>query len=175
MFGILMVKLFDKLGFRPRRTIRSMFWTGEELGLWGSKGFANYHASSMNRYQAVFEADVGVEVNGLLYHGNRDFGCMINEIVQLIKPLIPNVTFGYRDNWSSDLNNFVNYQVPTLGMAGGSHYRWFTHANPDTMTSIDPDQLDRCFALYAAAVYVVADMTASCPRELPSNDTDSDS
>jgi carboxypeptidase Q len=165
IFGILMVRLFNDFALRPRRTIRAIFFTGEEIGEKGSRAYAEAHADEMHRFQGAFEADVGCEVNGLLFHGGQDLGCMLYEILKMIQPLIPNVTMAYREHWSSDIDNFMHHQVPTIGLRGGPRYRWFTHAEPDTMTSINSHQLDRCFALYAATAYVVANMNADLPRE----------
>ncbi len=165
IFGILMVRLFNDFRLQPLRTIRGIFFTGEEIGEKGSIAYALAHADEMPKFQAVFEADVGVEINELIYHGTQELGCWLYEIVKMIQPLIPNVTMAYRKKWSTDIDNFVKYQVPTMGLEGGPRYRWFTHAEPDTMSSINSKQLDRCFALYAATAYVVANMEADLPRE----------
>jgi len=37
------VRIFKALGIKPRRTIRIALWTGEEQGIFGSKGYATQH------------------------------------------------------------------------------------------------------------------------------------
>ncbi len=40
------VRILEALGVKPRRTIRIALWTGEEQGLFGSKGYATMHFGS---------------------------------------------------------------------------------------------------------------------------------
>ena len=40
------VRLLEKLGVQPRRTIRIALWSGEEQGMLGSKGYVSEHFGS---------------------------------------------------------------------------------------------------------------------------------
>jgi carboxypeptidase Q len=51
--------LLRKLNLRPRRTIRVVLWTGEEIGLIGAKRYAEDHADELARHVAAIEADIG--------------------------------------------------------------------------------------------------------------------
>ena len=55
-------------GPRPRRTVRFVLFTGEEIGLLGSRGYVAAHRDEMDRHVAVLIHDIGDgQIIGLLH------------------------------------------------------------------------------------------------------------
>src|SRR6185503_10588916 len=53
--------LMNKLGLKPRRTIRVVFWTNEENGLAGGNAYREWVGPSVTKHVAAIEADGGAE------------------------------------------------------------------------------------------------------------------
>lgn len=44
----------------PKRTLRAILWTGEEVGLVGAKAYLNERADELENWSMAFESDSGV-------------------------------------------------------------------------------------------------------------------
>jgi hypothetical protein len=53
------VRLLQRLGVKPARTIRAVLWTNEENGAAGGKGYARDYAATLNFTSLAIEADEG--------------------------------------------------------------------------------------------------------------------
>ena len=53
------LNVLRKLGLRPKRTIRVVLFTAEEVGLHGGRAYAADHAGEMGHHVAAIEADIG--------------------------------------------------------------------------------------------------------------------
>ena len=51
------VRLIQKLGLKPRRTIRVVLWTNEENGLHGARAYAAQHAAAAKSHVLALESD----------------------------------------------------------------------------------------------------------------------
>jgi len=66
---------------------------------------------------------------------------------------------------SSDIGYFISAGVPGMELiTDNEKYFWFHHSDGDTMSVEDPDELNRCQALWGAAIYVIADLDDMLPR-----------
>ncbi len=57
-------RLLAKTGAKPRRTIRFIWWSGEEQGLLGSRAYVQMHKDEMDKISAVFNDDGGTNYQG---------------------------------------------------------------------------------------------------------------
>lgn len=44
----------------PKRTLRAIFWTGEEVGVLGAEAYLKNHADELKNWSLAFESDVGL-------------------------------------------------------------------------------------------------------------------
>lgn len=82
-------RLLSSIGFKPRRTVRFMLWSGEEQGLLGSRGFVVKNRLSMHKVSAVFNHDSGTNWAHQLTvaESHADvFRTAIAPILELMKP-----------------------------------------------------------------------------------------
>ena len=54
------VRLLQRLGLRPRRTLRVVGWTNEENGLAGGRAYRDAHAADLDHHVLAIESDAGV-------------------------------------------------------------------------------------------------------------------
>ncbi|XP_058453985.1 carboxypeptidase Q-like [Malaya genurostris] len=156
------------MGLRPKRTIRAILWTGEEEGLWGGRAYKDAHKTNeKEEFNFFFESDIGTfEPRGLDFSGNNDAGCIFREIVKLMSSL--NATdFETPTDGGPDISHWTSRGFPGASLMNKNEkYFWFHHSAGDSMAVEDPKNLDKCAALWAAAAYVVADLSVSIPKDV---------
>lgn len=158
------VKLLKYLNYRPRRTVRLIMWTAEEMGYVGALDFIKNHKSEQNNLQFVMESDSGTFTPlGIEYTGTDIVGCILERIMTLLSPM-GNLTVR-SPNQGPDISTWINEGVP-----GGSlwnqddKYFYYHHTKADTMLVENSDSLDKGTALFAAVAYILADLSVDLPR-----------
>jgi len=156
--------LLKSLGLRPKRTIRAVLWTAEEIGYIGAKAYAEAHKNETDNFMVMMESDEGTFTpRGLEFSGSDQSGCIIKEILKLMGP-IQATEFKNSSDVGSDIMVWAN-KVPLLSnINDNGKYFWFHHTEADTMSVINPDDLDLNLALWAATAFVIADMSVDLPR-----------
>lgn len=157
--------MLQLLGLRPRRTLRSILWTAEEEGLVGAGAYFHDHLNSTSAFDFVMESDEGTfRPMGLSFSGSPQAGCILRQILSLMKPL--NATqFESPMDGGPDIEYFTGVGVPGASLINANErYFWYHHSDGDRMTVQDTDDMDKCTALWAAAAFVVADLSLDLPR-----------
>jgi carboxypeptidase Q len=57
-------RILCKVGAKPKRTIRFILWSGEEQGIFGSRGYVALHANELDKISAVLVDDGGTNYQG---------------------------------------------------------------------------------------------------------------
>ena len=171
--AMLVPKLLKKLNLIPKRTLRSVLFTGEEEGAFGSAAYVKAHSSELSRYSAIIEADLGCfKVFGYYFaKTTSQFGCILYEIMKLqqsnIGAKVLNATGTSFSEISTDIYEFISKGVPGANLVGDDEkqrYFWYHHTLADTMSVVNSDLLDRCLAFVATTVYILADLKDMVPR-----------
>ncbi len=110
--------------FKSKRSIVFVGWTGEEMGLLGSKAWCENPTLDLKKILVYFNLDMVGLGNGSLNMPGTEFA---PEVYEFIKKNVDTVTLK-RINWSegglggSDHNHFLMHGVPAFaGMTAGSH------------------------------------------------------
>lgn len=171
------LSIIKQLNLKPKRTIRSILWTGEEQGLLGAFQYAKVsfllfklnsikflmlfiqeHKNELKNLVVAMESDIGTFAPlGLSYSGkNSTSQCALWEMLKLMKPI--NATrLQLTESPGSDIIVFKEYQVPLASLDNKNEkYFYFHHTNGDTMTVEDSSELDRCQAIWTAMAYGLA-------------------
>lgn len=161
------VELLKRIGLpKPRRTIRAILWTGEEQGYFGAVAYEKDHkADEENEFDFFIESDMGTfDPKGLDFSGNKESECIFKEILKLMGPL--NATeFSSPTLAGSDIGQWTARGFPSASlMSKDETYYWFHHSDGDSMAVEDSDALDKDTALFAAAAYVIADLSIDMPK-----------
>ncbi|XP_077296891.1 carboxypeptidase Q-like [Arctopsyche grandis] len=157
--------VLKKLDLRPRRTIRTILFTGEEQGMIGAEAYELDNREENKNLSFVMESDFGTFAPlGLNYEGSSIGKCMLAEILKLFSS-INSTEFGTGDA-GPDISVWTSLGIPGAGLynANGKYF-WFHHTEGDTLNVLEPDVLDAAGGFWTAVAYIVANMENDIPRE----------
>ncbi len=145
-------------GPRPRRTIRFVLFTGEELGLLGSRGYVTGHREEMDRHVAVVIHDIGDgRITGYYENGRPD---LVPALAAVLEPVSSWGSSALSDEaiLGTDNFDFLLEGVPNL-VANQEAERYLPdyHAESDTFDKVDFREARRNAAIAAVTVAGLAD------------------
>lgn len=147
-----------KSGFKPRRTIRFVLFTGEEQGLDGSVAYTRMHKDEMANHVAAVVLDNGQgPVVGFNLGGREDVIPAVRKFADSLQAfgkmfVDANTEFG------TDTGPFIIDGLPGINLNQDSpEYRYTHHSNVDTFDKIDPAVLDRDATVMALTAFWIAD------------------
>jgi hypothetical protein len=170
------VALIRKLGLKPRRTIRIVFWVNEENGGAGGVAYRKMIGPALANHVAAIEMDGGAEkpVGFGFGGGGVEFGGRTRrgpapepatpaafaravEIGELLQGIdAGKITPG---GGGSDISPLMSEGVPGFGMRTvAEHYNDWHHTNADSFDKIVPREFQLNVASLAVMSYVLADM-----------------
>lgn len=151
------VKYIKDAGLRPRRTLRAVMWANEENGVRGGKAYRDQH--SHLPHSLMFELDAGCFRPSKIGFSGPD---TIFSIVKFFEPLlqkIDSITV-VRGGGGVDIDPMVRTGVPAMSLwteSEGNYFRYH-HSEWDTFDKIVAQDLKKCIAAIAVAMYLYADL-----------------
>jgi carboxypeptidase Q len=158
------VRLMKELGLRPRRTVRVVGWTAEEVGIYGGRAYAEATEREEETHVLGIESDGGVfSPLGFGFTGSDEAFAIVEEIGKLLEPIGAGATT--RGGGGADIGPMMERGMPGMGLnVEPTEYFWYHHTEADTLDKLDADELARCVAAMAVMAYVVADLPEALPR-----------
>jgi len=158
------VKLLKDLGLKPRRTIRAVMWVNEENGLRG--GLAYKEAHKDEKHVLMFEFDSGTfPPSEIGYSGNDS----LRKYIRWAEPLLNIIdSIKVTDHaWGVDVGPMVRLGIPVMSLDTDDEgkYFWYHHSDKDTPDHVDPQDLNKCVAAIALAIYIYADLPVDLPSQ----------
>lgn len=159
------VTIMKKLGLKPRRTVRVVFWTNEENGLAGGRAYREWIGDAVKNHVAAIEMDGGAERPvgfGVSLPGapdeRSDRGlAAAREIGALLEGIGASTI--RKGGGGADIGPISRAGVPSLGhLTTGEHYMDWHHTPADTLDKVDPVEFRKNIAALAVMAYVLADM-----------------
>jgi carboxypeptidase Q len=157
---------------KPKRTIRVGHWTGEEMGLVGSRAYREDHPEVVKGLQAIFNNDNGtgrvvrLGATGFL-NGDVHMRQWLEKIPTEFRGQINYVGVGVPGTGGSDDFSFYCAGTPSFGLGGQSwnygNYTW--HTNLDTYDKIVFDDLKSNATLAAMLAYLASEDPTMITRE----------
>jgi hypothetical protein len=189
------VRILKALDVKPRRTIRIALWTGEEQGLFGSKGYATQHFGSaklstepdqlalpdfMRRaagplevkpeqklISAYFNVDNGTgKIRGVYTQGNAAVAPIFAQWIAPLKDLgVSTITM--RNTGGTDHLSFDAVGIPGFQFIQDIlDYESRTHhSNEDTVERLQPSDLKQIATVEAIFLYNAAQRDQMMPRK----------
>jgi hypothetical protein len=188
------VRILAALGVKPRRTIRIALWTGEEQGLFGSRGYVKQHFGSANLSTApdqvempeflrrtvgpleikpeqklisgYFNVDNGSgKIRGIYTQGNAAIAPIFAQWMAPLKDLGV-TTITERDTGGTDHLSFDAVGIPGFQFIQDSlDYESRTHhSNQDVVERLQPADLMQIATVEAIFVYNAAQRDQMLPR-----------
>jgi hypothetical protein len=178
------VTLIHKLGLKPKRTIRLVFWVNEENGGAGGRAYRTMVGEKIGDQVAAIEMDEGAEKPLGMGYGSAggprrprtaaaaparsaDLNAMSSEVQQsmsvmqdIVSMLGPIGTDTVSPGGGgSDIEPLTADGVPALSpRTTGAHYFDWHHTEADTLDKVDPVEFKKNAAMLSVVAYVLADM-----------------
>ena len=153
--------LIKKLGLQPRRTLRVVFWTNEENGGAGGKGYREWIGDRIRDHVAAIEMDGGAEKPvGFGISAGANTEVMLNKLRDAGK-LLDRIGAGsiQQGGGGADIGPLMRDGVPGLALRTvGTHYFDWHHSRADTLDKVKPEELRQNIAAMAVMAYVLAEM-----------------
>jgi carboxypeptidase Q len=147
-----------KSGFRPRRTIRFVLFTGEEQGDDGSFNYVRVHKDEMaNHLAAVILDDGQGPVTGFSLGGRNDLIAGVQRFANLLTSF-GNLSVDDDTVFDTDTGPFILAGLPGIGLKQDATQYEYTHHSPvDMFDKVQPDILNRDSTIMALTAFWIAD------------------
>ena len=158
------LRLLNRLGLKPKRTIRCVMWTNEENGGRGNKAYRDMHMDELDRHVLAIESDAGVFApEGFGFTGSQEAKKIAEEIHELMITIkANNLTDGGR---APDIGILNDEGIPVMSLkVDNSKYFWYHHTPADTFDKVDFEEFNKCVAAMTIMSFVVADLDEPLPR-----------
>jgi len=159
-----------KKGFKPKRTIRFVLFTGEEQGLYGSKEYVKKHKDEMPKTSAALVHDTGTgKVLGFGLLGRESVKKILEpELVSLKgvdgwKGLSMDGIRGGTDHWSFDQAGIPGFAC----QQDMYEYRLTHHTQSDTFDKANEPNLLQGATVMAITTLRIANLPDLLPRDRP--------
>lgn len=171
ILSLLVPEVLKQLNLVPKRTVRSIIWTAEEISKipLGAQQYLEQHQNELTNYSFFLEADSGIfNAKGLIFNGSVEAECIVSEILKLLEPTVILETRVITP--FPELKTDIVPLMKASGVPGAiidtdvDKYFWYHHSNADTVTALNTEDLDVCLAMMTSLSYVLADMSILLPR-----------
>ncbi|MGB0034174.1 MAG: M20/M25/M40 family metallo-hydrolase [Candidatus Acidiferrales bacterium] len=145
-------------GYKPRRTIRFVLFTGEEQGLFGSFAYVKSHEKEMANHVAAIILDDGQgPVKGIQLGGRDDLIPAVQEFAKSLQAF-GDLKVDDEVEFGTDTGPFTLAGLPGINFDQDSPDYRFTHHSPvDTFDKVKAEVLDRNATVMALAGFWIAD------------------
>ncbi len=160
-------RALQKLGVKPKRTIRFVLFTGEEQGLNGSKAYVKAHTNELGKISGVLVHDSGT--GKVLTIGLMGNYAVRETIDRVMYPLARPLGFAepsLRSEGGSDHVPFDAAGVPAFWcVQEGVDYAMTHHSQADTIDRVRWDDLTEGAQVLAVFAYNVSQFPEMLPRK----------
>lgn len=165
-------RILMEAGFKPRRTIRFMLWTGEEQGLLGSRAYVEANPKVVEKTSAVLVHDGGTNyVSGI-----RVLEDMVDDMEKVFAPamkLDERAPFDIEivevmRGGGSDHSSFISGGAPGFfwKQSGRAVYRQTHHTQYDTYDTVVPEYQQHTSLVVALGAAGLANLDHMLSREM---------
>ncbi len=157
------------LGWKPKRTITFILFTGEEQGGVGADTFLTNHAAEISKMDAILIHDTGTgKVFSISLDNLWETAPLMQEIYLPLQEVFDLEPLSTRTFGGSDHVPFLEKGVPGYFCVQlPAHYREAHHSQTDTFDKVIPNQINEGAALIAAWAWNVSEMPDALPHHLP--------
>ncbi len=151
-------KVIIDSGLKPKRTIRVVAYGAEEIGLLGGFAYRDKHEGDLSNHVMASESDFGAVAPYEVHYNNVEGRDDMQGLADLLGlPLIKKDTSG-----GPDIGPIKALGVPTMRLQqDGTDYFDLHHTPDDTFDKIDPEDMAKNTAAFAAMAWITANSTSN--------------
>jgi hypothetical protein len=151
-------KVIIDAGMKPKRTIRVIAYGAEEIGLLGGFAYRDQHEANLDNHVMATESDFGAGAPYEIHYNGTDGRADMQRLADLLEiPLIEKDTSG-----GPDIGPIKAMGVPAMRLQqDGTDYFDLHHTPDDTFDKIDPDEMAKNTAGFAAMAWITANSTSN--------------
>jgi carboxypeptidase Q len=159
-------RIIHALGWKPKRTLTFILFTGEETGGLGVRTFIANHKAEMPKVSAVLIDDVGTgKFLSIPIDGFWDAAPALEQVYAPLRDVFDLQPLDTRTFGSSDHVAFEREGIPGyLGIQAPAHYREEHHTQADTFDKVIPDQVNQGACVIAAWMWNVSQLDELFPH-----------
>ena len=145
---------------RPRRSIRVILFSGEEIGFYGVYAYMKKHADNIDNHLLGAEVDTGGgRANTLTSGVGPNSLAVVREMHKLIAPLGIEFNDANDAQAQSDMSEVSKAGMPALHLLQNPNgYFMYHHTPNDTFDKIIPEDMRYLTAAYTTLFYVAAEL-----------------
>ncbi len=162
-------RALKELGWKPKRTITFILFTGEEEGGVGAETYIKNHTAELKQIDAVLIHDTGTgKVFSIALENLTETAPLMQEIYQPLQKVFDLQPLSTRYFGASDHVPFLDQGIPAYFCVQlPAHYREAHHSQTDTFDKVIPDQINEGAAFLAAWAWNVSEMPEALPHHTP--------
>jgi len=153
--SIEVLRLFNAIGYKPKRTIRAVMFMNEENGLRGGIKYAELAEKNKENHIAAIESDRGGFVpRGFTVPSEEKAKAKVRSWKPLLEPY--GLSDFSQEGGGADIGPLANQGVALIGFLPDSQrYFNYHHTAEDTIDKVDKRELELGAASMAALVYLI--------------------
>ncbi|MEQ1584432.1 MAG: M28 family peptidase [Cyclobacteriaceae bacterium] len=153
--SIEVLRLFNSIGYKPKRTIRAVMFMNEENGLRGGLKYAELAEKNKENHIAAIESDRGGFVpRGFTVPSEEKAKAKVRSWRPLLEPY--GLSDFSQEGGGADIGPLANQGVALIGFLPDSQrYFNYHHTAEDTIDKVDKRELELGSASMAALVYLI--------------------
>jgi carboxypeptidase Q len=157
--------LIQKVGLKPKRTIRVIAWMNEENGEAGSKQYAKDHEKEIPNHFAAMETDGGAgHPIGVNIKANPEVKKMFAPVANILQESGAGI-LDLVEHCGADIEPLEKAGVPAFSPIQDNRFYFnYHHTASDTLDKIVPKELAENSAVVAVVAYALANMERPLPR-----------
>ncbi len=173
-------RVLSKADIKPRRTIRFILFTGEEVGKLGSKAYVKNHPEIVQSTSAMFNMDNGSNFISGIYATKYQK----DELMTVFEPIhnldenkgfdlkiVESLDIYYQtccgSGGTSDHGSFLDAGIPAFFWLqnGDENETYYAHTVRDTYDKVNPNYIKYCTSIIALTAYRVANLDNKLSRK----------
>ena len=161
------MRILKALNLHPRRTIRIALWSGEEEGIYGSRGWIKDHPELAPKISAYLNLDNGTgKIRGIWDQSNSKVAPIFEQLLSPFRDLGVMVV-RHGNTGSTDHVSFDDAGIPGFNFIQDPiEYGLRTHhSSVDVYDHLELDDLEQAAVVVAATAYELANRDEMLPRK----------
>jgi carboxypeptidase Q len=159
-------RTLKSLGWKPKRTLTFILFTGEEQGSNGAKLYLKDHAAEVPKMDGVLVLDTGTgKVFSIALEDLYETAPLMTEIYRPLQSVFEIQPLSTRNFGASDHEPFLDKGVPAyFCVQTPAHYGEAHHSQTDTFDKVIPGEINEGAALLASWAWNVSEMPDALPH-----------